>query len=458
MWTELESAVKALLYDNVLLVIGILLGFIGALVLSSLLLYLLSLHRKFLLLAGSQICQGLSLAIFYRYVPVLDEWRQVIISSLLIGYVLCACIYALAQLKVRSDDKRILEKVRGIVALGLLVLVANWLLQESVMSWLLLAYIWFTLGVMLTVGAWSWQRRIPTAAWFTGSWVILGFALSYVSYVKLNAYVMDMFAINLLVSMMWLANVLWFIGSITVFVDDNKTKIAQQQQEINQAQQQQAWQAQKCVIEEQLRRELEIKFEERNFELEVTLRELEDKNRELEEKNTQDTLTGMRNRHFFDKKYQAELRRSRREQSPLSVVMMDIDHFKRVNDLFGHIAGDDVLRLVGFTLNQMLRRSCDEGCRFGGEEFALILPNTDKNGAVALAESIRHQLAHTSINNEAGVIDITVSCGIYSAIATHNMSLNHYIELADKALYLAKQSGRNQVKHYADCVELLQEH
>ena len=125
-------------------------------------------------------------------------------------------------------------------------------------------------------------------------------------------------------------------------------------------------------IEEEAREELEVKIQERTFELEVTLRELEEKNRELEEKNTQDALTGIRNRRFFDKKYLAEGRRSRREQTELSLVMLDIDHFKAVNDNHGHLAGDDVIKFVGQTIADLLKRPSDEGCRYGGEEFALI--------------------------------------------------------------------------------------
>jgi diguanylate cyclase (GGDEF)-like protein len=203
-------------------------------------------------------------------------------------------------------------------------------------------------------------------------------------------------------------------------------------------------------IEEEVREELESKIQERTFELEVTLRELEETNRELEEKNTQDALTGIRNRRFFDKKYQAEFRRSRRERTELSLVILDIDHFKKVNDSYGHLAGDDVIRHVGRVLGDMLKRPSDDACRYGGEEFALILPNTCAKGAVQLAQVLREKIADEAVTTEAGVIKVTVSCGVFTAVAELDMDQNCYIEFADQALYQAKQTGRNRVVHYHD--------
>ncbi len=88
----------------------------------------------------------------------------------------------------------------------------------------------------------------------------------------------------------------------------------------------------------------------------------------------------MGNRAYFDKKFQAELKRSRREKRPLALVMLDIDHFKLINDTYGHLAGDAVIRGVAQRIQDLLKRSSDNVCRYGGEEFALILPNTDADG------------------------------------------------------------------------------
>lgn len=192
--------------------------------------------------------------------------------------------------------------------------------------------------------------------------------------------------------------------------------------------------------------ELENSIEERTFELEVTLRELQESNRQLELQSTIDNLTGVKNRGFFDKRYAAELRVSRRQQTPVALLMIDIDHFKRVNDNHGHLIGDQTLRQTAERIASLLKRPTDNICRYGGEEFALLLPNTDGAGAVSLAESIRTVIEQINIqlpHNEQ--LSITASIGVASMIITADHHPNDLLSAADQALYQAKDSGRNQV-------------
>lgn len=189
---------------------------------------------------------------------------------------------------------------------------------------------------------------------------------------------------------------------------------------------------------------LEDSIQTRTFELQVVLNELADKNRILEEQNTKDALTGVRNRAYFDKKFLAELKRSRREQRSLALVMLDIDHFKKINDTYGHVAGDVVIRGVAQRISEQLKRSSDYVCRYGGEEFALILPNTDAEGAMALAEQIRLSIAAQPFATEVAELTVTVSLGCYAAVADASMVSTDFIHIADQALYQAKTAGRNQ--------------
>ena len=191
---------------------------------------------------------------------------------------------------------------------------------------------------------------------------------------------------------------------------------------------------------------LEDAIQTRTFELQVTLTELAEKNRALEEQNTLDALTGIRNRAYFDKKLQAELKRSRREQRPLGLVILDIDHFKQINDEHGHVAGDAVIRGLAQRLAQLLKRSSDHVCRYGGEEFALILPNTDAEGVLALAEQIREHVESAPFTTEIGDLPVHISAGCYSAIPTPDTLNTEFIHAADQALYQAKRGGRNQVQ------------
>jgi diguanylate cyclase (GGDEF)-like protein len=192
--------------------------------------------------------------------------------------------------------------------------------------------------------------------------------------------------------------------------------------------------------------ELESKVQERTLELNIALQELEEANKELQEKNTLDELTGLYNRRFYDQKILAEFRRSRRNLTPLSLVVIDIDHFKMVNDNYGHLAGDECLVAVSACIKRCLRRSADISCRYGGEEFCLILPETDSKGALALAEELRESIESCQISYNNIAINLTISCGISTYLQQKNIKPEHLFAVADQALYEAKDNGRNQIK------------
>lgn len=135
-------------------------------------------------------------------------------------------------------------------------------------------------------------------------------------------------------------------------------------------------------MEAESNEKLERMVQERTLELEIALRELNEANQKLTEQATIDSLTGVKNRSTFDKRLQAEGRISRRQQTPLALLMLDIDRFKTINDKHGHLAGDQTLKSIADTLKNILRRPSDLVSRFGGEEFAIILPNTDTSGAL----------------------------------------------------------------------------
>jgi diguanylate cyclase (GGDEF)-like protein len=229
------------------------------------------------------------------------------------------------------------------------------------------------------------------------------------------------------------------------FIIERDNKVSRQQTELAKAKANEELQSETIRIKDAYQEELEANIQERTFELEIALRELQDKNRELEELNTQDALTGVRNRRYFDKKITMEYRRSRREQTLLSILMLDIDHFKNVNDSYGHLVGDEAIKFVADTIVQQLKRPSDIICRYGGEEFAVLLPNTDPPGALLVAEEIRQAICAKALNTSAGEIKITISCGVFSAIASAQIDPHQYTDNADKALYQAKQAGRNCV-------------
>jgi diguanylate cyclase (GGDEF)-like protein len=167
-------------------------------------------------------------------------------------------------------------------------------------------------------------------------------------------------------------------------------------------------------------------------------------NAKLYERATVDALTRLFVRSYFEQKLGVELRRSLRYGSSLSVLMMDIDHFKKFNDTYGHATGDDVLRLVAEVIRENIRE-LDVPARFGGEEMLVLMPETDLEGAMVVAERLRLAIASTPLPGPDGAtLSVNVSIGV-ATVPDHASTPVELVELADQALYVSKRSGRNRV-------------
>jgi len=159
-----------------------------------------------------------------------------------------------------------------------------------------------------------------------------------------------------------------------------------------------------------------------------------------------DGLTGIANRRRFDEVLALEWRRNLRAETPLALVIADIDFFKQFNDSHGHLAGDDCLRRVAAAIDRSMRRPTDLAARYGGEEFVALLADTDTEGACLVAEAMRANVAALEITNgDATPLRVTVSCGVASAIPTSEDAAVDLVTQADTRLYAAKSSGRNRI-------------
>jgi diguanylate cyclase (GGDEF)-like protein len=164
----------------------------------------------------------------------------------------------------------------------------------------------------------------------------------------------------------------------------------------------------------------------------------------LKSQSIRDPLTGLFNRRFLEESLERECRRAVRASRPLSVMMLDIDHFKRFNDTFGHDAGDAVLREVGAVLRSFFRGE-DVACRYGGEEFALVLTDTSAEGSLARASQLREQVHQLSLSFRRQALGpVTISVGI-ATLPLHATTADALLRVADKALYRAKHEGRDRV-------------
>ena len=185
------------------------------------------------------------------------------------------------------------------------------------------------------------------------------------------------------------------------------------------------------------------------LELQVAARtsELTKLNEELHQLSLSDGLTGIGNRRSLDETIEREWKRAVRERSKLAILMIDIDYFKLFNDTYGHLAGDECLKKVAATITGLIKRSMDFAGRYGGEEFAVILPATDELGAMAVGEKIRAAIEAQAIPHQRSYLGgmVTVSIGAAVMIPNSTTESAVLVDAADQALYTAKSSGRNRV-------------
>jgi len=166
---------------------------------------------------------------------------------------------------------------------------------------------------------------------------------------------------------------------------------------------------------------------------------------ELQRLAIQDPLTGLFNRCHFEDRLEEEFERARRYQRPFSILMIDIDDFKRINDTYGHDTGDDVLRKVGLVLRKKTRRS-DTQVRYGGEEFVLIIPEAGLRGAIQVGNKLCREIRKLVFSTPTSAFSVTISTGVASSSAKPYSHWKEVFKDADRALYKAKASGKDCVK------------
>jgi diguanylate cyclase (GGDEF)-like protein len=202
-------------------------------------------------------------------------------------------------------------------------------------------------------------------------------------------------------------------------------------------------------ITEQKRHRIEL--QQANEQLARQLQEIQELQSRLQEQAIRDALTGLFNRRYLDETLPRELSRAKRDGYPLALIMVDIDHFKQVNDTYGHSAGDEVIRSLGAILRQGAREG-DIACRYGGEEFIIVLPHMSVEAALVRAEKWRTEVEAIRVRHGDFDIRFTISAGA-SGYPDHATEHENLIECADLALYMSKKDGRNRVTHFNPSTE-----
>ena len=190
---------------------------------------------------------------------------------------------------------------------------------------------------------------------------------------------------------------------------------------------------------------LESNVAKRTSELSLALEQLADANKRLRESNQRDALTGLYNRRHFREVFEQMLRQTSERRQPLGLMLIDLDYFKRINDTYGHLAGDDCLRSLSKTITMTLTGYNAIVARFGGEEFVTVVPNVTAEKLALIAEELRSRIEKENIQIGTQAITITASLGIIAITSEKHMSPDQALHQADEALYLSKNKGRNRV-------------
>lgn len=197
-------------------------------------------------------------------------------------------------------------------------------------------------------------------------------------------------------------------------------------------------------LQTETNQQLEQRVAERTEALVRTLKDLKTANQELSRLSTTDSLTRLHNRRYFDEVLEKEFDRARQHRHHISLILIDIDHFKQFNDTHGHLVGDDCLRLVAASLQDVVTRNADLVARFGGEEFAVVLLETKEDDAMLVAERIRKHINGLKFINRGQKLPISASLGVAGILPFEGDTTEQLIAASDKALYVAKNEGRNR--------------
>lgn len=386
----------------------------------------------------------------YQYLwPQAVHWNSIAISSFIASTIAFTAWFTTAFLRLRASSPR----------MHLLLLAFGWAGSVLFAASLVLPYAWtIRIGTALAIpvaatalvaGYWRWASGAQFARFFCLAWtaLLLGLVVltaNKMGWIEANVWTNNASQIGIILQVVLL--------SFTLADRMNHDRAKRiEAQETALAHERHARESSLALVRavEESNRELENRVAARTADLHQTMEQLQTANHKLTELSTTDALTQIRNRAFFDQALRTEVNRAARHGTPLSLVLFDIDHFKKINDTYGHPAGDACLRVVASTASQSVRRAGDVLARYGGEEFAVVLVDMEVAQVLELVDHLRANMQAQTVVFDGQTIRFTASFGVAHGLPQPHTQGEHVLLLADKALYRAKHDGRNCVRHEA---------
>lgn len=423
---------------------GIYYGIVLVMIFYNLFVYMAVGERSFLYYVGFISAMPLFLASLhgfsFQYLwPEATRWNDQAIIVFLNLVVFFGAAFSIRFINVSRTNHPILNRMMvGLMGVAGLMAAAGTLIpyRLTVTPTILVAFVGCT--AMLLVSIVRWVKKDPAVRYYALAWVFMLFGGIVLALSKFTMLPRNLMTENATQVGSALGVILLSVALADRLNKEKKRAFEAQQKLLGEERKARMAQEKSLRIQQEANTLLEQRVQERTMDLESL-------NGQLLELSSTDALTGLKNRGYFDRAFSSAVVKAYRFGQPLSLLLLDIDHFKKFNDTYGHLVGDDCLQMVANGIRRCVTRPQDLAARYGGEEFVVLLPDTPEEGALRVAEKIRQQIEETGFQISDKVLHLTVSVGV-CAVCPHDADATKAIfRWADEALYEAKGQGRNRV-------------